>query len=37
MGCKMRCYFSVITDRTGHVKVHDLVLEPRHERAVDTR
>ena len=37
MGCKMRCYFSGITDRTGHVKVHDLVLEPRYEGAVDTR
>ena len=35
MGCKMRCYFSGITDRTVHVKVHDLVLEPRQERAVD--
>ena len=37
MGCKMRCDFKVITDRAGHVKVHDLVLEPRHERAVDAR
>jgi hypothetical protein len=24
-------------DRTGHAKVYDLVLEPRHERAVDIR
>jgi len=37
MHCKMRGYCIAMPDRTGHAKVYDLVLEPRHERAVDIR
>jgi hypothetical protein len=41
---KMRCYvikimsdIAKLHDRTGQAKLHDLVLEPRYERAVDIR
>ena len=35
--CKVRCDCVVVADRAGQAKLHDSLLEPRHELAVDKR